>query len=70
MMTSCIFFEEEPKWRREVRNGYKYRGLIPLSGVVFVALPTLIGDVVAHDATTEKIGIKNPTLTGLVAYRL
>lgn len=31
----------------------RYRGLIPLAGVVFVALPTLIGDVTAHFAITE-----------------
>ncbi len=38
----------------------RYRGLIPLSGVVFVALPTLIGVVIAHIAITKK-GIKKPT---------
>ncbi len=56
MMTSFGFFREMPP-QNVVPGGSKrpkrYRGLIPLAGVVFVALPTLIGDVTAHCAITE-----------------
>lgn len=54
MMTSFGFF-------RSTTNGVvpggskrpkRYRGLIPLTGVVFVALPTLIG-VCSRNAPTE-----------------